>query len=352
MDVFSEHFTSASFYPFTGPSTQFSTVATDRGGDECDDDYDMEAEPCDQGVDGRQVQPQQPEAPSSQQPRVPESQEDTSSSSAPLDGDQTTPAPLGSTGVTAAMLTPTEEQPLGTLGSDLGTETRNLESGFGADQCTQDSGFGGSDPRTLDSEFEESDQPTLDSGMESEPQSQDSVLGSETQSDSHTPAPPPEAPYNTDTQLLPSTNSLEPGVAVTGHVSATDSSPEPRMLSDTSSAVTAPIPQSDSIPQAHSDSSAATESHSSSSIPPQQPPSVPASQPEQAPELQPSGSAIPALIPENMSMEVLHQKVKKLFPSFKPQGILRFSRSVLGTLIHRSPASSHYLCTPRDTSDS
>ena len=51
------------------------------------------------------------------------------------------------------------------------------------------------------------------------------------------------------------------------------------------------------------------------------------------PGLQPpvsiEGSAIPALIPQNMSLEELHAKVKKLFPSFKPNGILRFS-SIFG----------------------
>lgn len=42
-----------------------------------------------------------------------------------------------------------------------------------------------------------------------------------------------------------------------------------------------------------------------------------------------SGSAIPALIPDNMSLEELRAKVKELFPGFKSQGILRFS-SLLG----------------------
>ena len=314
MDVFSKHFTSISFYPFTGPSPQLSTVSADRGVDECDDDYDTEPEVPDQGIDG-QPQLQWPETAGSLQPDIPESREEDTSSSAPLDSVQTTPAVLDSTGASLATLSPTEEQPLGTLGPDLGTEARNLESGFGADQFTQDSGFGGSDPRTLDSGFE-SDQLTLDSGIGSVPQSVDSVLGSETQSDSHAPVPPPE------------TGAIaESDISVPSHVSATVSSPEPMMLSDSG----APMPQSDSdsIPQSHSDSSAATESHSSVPIPPQQPPSVPASELEQDPELQTSGSAIPALVPENMSMEVLHQKVKKLFPGFKPKGILRFSRSVL-----------------------
>lgn len=40
-------------------------------------------------------------------------------------------------------------------------------------------------------------------------------------------------------------------------------------------------------------------------------------------------SAIPALIPENMTLKELRSKVMKLFPGFKPQGILRFS-SLLG----------------------
>ncbi len=40
-------------------------------------------------------------------------------------------------------------------------------------------------------------------------------------------------------------------------------------------------------------------------------------------------SAIPALIPEDMSIEELHAKVMKMFPGFKPDGILRFS-SLLG----------------------
>lgn len=146
MDVFSKHFTSISFYPFTGPSPQLSTVSVDRGVDECDDDYDTEPEAPDQGVDGRQPQLQWPEAAGGLQPDIPESREEDTSSSAPLDSAQTTPAVLDSTGASVAALLPTEEQPLGTLGPDLGTEPRNLESGFGADQFTQDSGFGGSDP--------------------------------------------------------------------------------------------------------------------------------------------------------------------------------------------------------------
>lgn len=40
-------------------------------------------------------------------------------------------------------------------------------------------------------------------------------------------------------------------------------------------------------------------------------------------------SAIPALIPDNMTIEELYAKVKKLFPGFKPHSILRFS-SLLG----------------------
>lgn len=40
-------------------------------------------------------------------------------------------------------------------------------------------------------------------------------------------------------------------------------------------------------------------------------------------------SAIPALIPDNMTLEELRAKVKQLFPGFKPHGILRFS-SLLG----------------------
>ena len=40
-------------------------------------------------------------------------------------------------------------------------------------------------------------------------------------------------------------------------------------------------------------------------------------------------SAIPSLIPENMTLEQLRAKVKTLFPGFKSQGILRFS-SLLG----------------------
>ena len=41
-------------------------------------------------------------------------------------------------------------------------------------------------------------------------------------------------------------------------------------------------------------------------------------------------AAIPALIPDNMTLEELRAKVKKLFPSFKSHGILRFS-SLLGS---------------------
>lgn len=41
------------------------------------------------------------------------------------------------------------------------------------------------------------------------------------------------------------------------------------------------------------------------------------------------GSAIPALIPDNMTLEELRAKVKELFPGFKSHGILRFS-SLLG----------------------
>ncbi len=41
------------------------------------------------------------------------------------------------------------------------------------------------------------------------------------------------------------------------------------------------------------------------------------------------GPAIPALIPEDMTLEQLHRKVKELFPGFKSEGILRFS-SMLG----------------------
>ena len=40
-------------------------------------------------------------------------------------------------------------------------------------------------------------------------------------------------------------------------------------------------------------------------------------------------SAIPALIPDNMTLEELRTKVKQLFPGFKSHGILRFS-SLLG----------------------
>lgn len=39
--------------------------------------------------------------------------------------------------------------------------------------------------------------------------------------------------------------------------------------------------------------------------------------------------AIPSLMPEDMSIQELHAKVKALFPGFKPNGILRFS-SLLG----------------------
>ena len=42
-----------------------------------------------------------------------------------------------------------------------------------------------------------------------------------------------------------------------------------------------------------------------------------------------TGTAIPALIPENMTIEELYAKVKALFPGFAPDGILRFS-SLLG----------------------
>lgn len=118
MDVFSKHFTSISFYPFTGPSPQLSTVSVDRGVDECDDDYDTEPEAPDQGVDGRQPQLQWPEAAGGLQPDIPESREEDTSSSAPLDSAQTTPAVLDSTGASVAALLPTEEQPLGTLGPD------------------------------------------------------------------------------------------------------------------------------------------------------------------------------------------------------------------------------------------
>ena len=39
--------------------------------------------------------------------------------------------------------------------------------------------------------------------------------------------------------------------------------------------------------------------------------------------------ALPALIPEDMSLDMLYAKVKTLFPTFKPHCILRFS-SLLG----------------------
>ena len=60
------------------------------------------------------------------------------------------------------------------------------------------------------------------------------------------------------------------------------------------------------------------------------PPTSPASQTEeQLDKVDLSDSAIPALIPDNMTMDQLHAKVKELFPGFKPHNILRFS-SLLG----------------------
>ena len=46
-------------------------------------------------------------------------------------------------------------------------------------------------------------------------------------------------------------------------------------------------------------------------------------------------SAIPSLIPENMTLEELRAKVKKLFPGFKSQSILPFS-GLLGPGKHSS----------------
>ena len=74
-------------------------------------------------------------------------------------------------------------------------------------------------------------------------------------------------------------------------------------------------------------------SHSENLVPNPSLPSVPTSQlpegepPTSKPQLE--ASAIPALIPEDMSLEDLHKKVKEHFPAFKPYGILRFL-SLLG----------------------
>ena len=74
-------------------------------------------------------------------------------------------------------------------------------------------------------------------------------------------------------------------------------------------------------------------SHSENLVPNPPLPSVPTSQlpegepPTSKPQLE--ASAIPALIPEDMSLEDLHKKVKEHFPAFKPYGILRFL-SLLG----------------------
>lgn len=74
-------------------------------------------------------------------------------------------------------------------------------------------------------------------------------------------------------------------------------------------------------------------SHSENLVPNPPLPSVPTSQlpegepPSSKPQLE--ASAIPALIPEDMSLEDLHEKVKEHFPAFKPYGILRFL-SLLG----------------------
>lgn len=74
-------------------------------------------------------------------------------------------------------------------------------------------------------------------------------------------------------------------------------------------------------------------SHSENLVPNPSLPSVLTSQlpegepPTSKPQLE--ASAIPALIPEDMSLEDLHKKVKEHFPAFKPYGILRFL-SLLG----------------------
>ena len=74
-------------------------------------------------------------------------------------------------------------------------------------------------------------------------------------------------------------------------------------------------------------------SHSENLVPNPPLPLLPTSQlsegepPTSKPQLE--ASAIPALIPEDMSLEDLHKKVKEHFPAFKPYGILRFL-SLLG----------------------
>ena len=86
---------------------------------------------------------------------------------------------------------------------------------------------------------------------------------------------------------------------------------------------TTTVLESGSMPDQH-----VAASHSQTVVP-NLTPTPPTGQPAEETAGLLESSAIPALIPEHMSLEQLHDRVKEYFPSFKPYGILQFL-SLLG----------------------
>jgi len=179
---------------------------------------------------------------------------------------------------------------------------------------------------------------TLDSGLGSEPFT--------VMSESNSQSPPainlPVQPVYNDTAASYTSSSVPlleepPAISVSTTIPSSSElsapvQPEPAVLtvplptSTASSGYSAPtVLDSGSIPDQH------TVSHSQtvvSNLPPTPLTAQPVEETTGRQSLLES-SAIPALIPENMSLEQLHEKVKEYFPSFKPYGILRFL-SLLG----------------------
>lgn len=159
---------------------------------------------------------------------------------------------------------------------------------------------------------------TLDSGIGSQPTPQSPAMQ----------LTPPEAVSNTDGAYAGtsgiSSQSFESTPPPLPPTTATVSPASP-FVPETSPMVTAVTEGgtlSDSIPQSQSPIEIPS-SVESAAPPPVSIPDAPPPPPEQ------DSIANPALIPENMSIDELYEKVKKLFPGFKPNSILRFS-SLLG----------------------
>lgn len=179
---------------------------------------------------------------------------------------------------------------------------------------------------------------TLDSGLGSEP----FIVMSESNSQSPPAINLPTQPVYNDTSASYTSSSVPlleepPAISVSTTIPSSSElsatvQPEPAVLTvplptaTASSGYSAPtVLDSGSVPDQH------TVSHSQtvvSNLPPTPLTAQPAEE-TTGRQLLLESSAIPALIPENMSLEQLHEKVKEYFPSFKPYGILRFL-SLLG----------------------